>query len=329
MTPEVAARRPAAIAWLWSWAMLGALCSLPAALVALRSPSDGLALALGCIPAAAVGARGGRPSRVAVLVVGLCIGLGLVLGAALSTFWLLAVGGIFVLALGAAVMSAHARVGSLLMTLAVPMVGAGLSFDGDVDAAAGVAALMAVGAVYGWLLCLCWPEESVTAPAHAALPGPATMVEYGVRLGLAGAACAALGFALDLGHKGWATAACLLVMRPTAEMTRLRGAGRAVSVTTGALAACVLAQLEVDESVIAAAIVVALTGLAATRPSRWYVTGGFTSFIVILLLVYGAPDEAERRFDERVGETLLGIAVALLFGVALPALKQRNRGPST
>jgi hypothetical protein len=165
VTPEVAARRPAAIAWLWSWALLGALCSLPAALVALRSPSDGLALALGCIPAAAVGARGGRRSRVAVLVVGLCIGLGLVLGAALSTFWLLAVGGIFVLALGAAVVSAHARVGSLLMTLAVPMVGAGLSFDGDVEAAAGVAALMAVGAVYGWLLCLCWPEEPVSAPA--------------------------------------------------------------------------------------------------------------------------------------------------------------------
>jgi hypothetical protein len=203
VTPEVAARRPAAIAWLWSWALLGALCSLPAALVALRSPSDGLALALGCIPAAAVGARGGRRSRVAVLVVGLCIGLGLVLGAALSTFWLLAAGGIFVLALGAAVVSAHARVGSLLMTLAVPMVGAGLSFDGDVEAAAGVAALMAVGAVYGWLLCLCWPEEPVTAPAHAALPGQATMVEYGVRLGLAGAVCAALGFALDLGHKGW------------------------------------------------------------------------------------------------------------------------------
>jgi acetyltransferase-like isoleucine patch superfamily enzyme len=69
----------------------------------------------------------------------------------------------------------------------------------------------------------------------------------------------------------------------------------------------VLAQLEVDESVIAAAIVVALTGLAATHPSRWYVTGGFTSFIVTLLLVYGAPEEAERRFDERVDETLLGV----------------------
>ena len=61
------------------------------------------------------------------------------------------------------------------------------------------------------------------------------MVEYGVRLGLAGAVSAGLGFALDLDHKGWATAACLLVMRPTPEMTKLRGAGRAISVSVGAL----------------------------------------------------------------------------------------------
>jgi len=55
------------------------------------------------------------------------------------------------------------------------------------------------------------------------------MAEYGVRLGLAGGLRTGIGFALDLEHKGWATAACLMVMRPTPEMTRLRGVGRAVS----------------------------------------------------------------------------------------------------
>ena len=152
------------------------------------------------------------------------------------------------------------------------------------------------------------------------------MVEYGVRLGLAGAICAGVGFALDLDHKGWATAACLLVMRPTAEMTRLRGAGRAISVTAGTLAACVLVLTADEPAAISIAIVVAMTGLGAVRASRWYVTGGFTTFIVILLIVYGSPEDVSGRFLERVGETLLGVGVALLFGVAVPAMRRRGAG---
>ena len=71
---------------------------------------------------------------------------------------------------------------------------------------------------------------------------------------------------------------------------------------------------------------VALTSLAATRGSRWYVTGAFTTFLVILLLVYGAPSEAESRLVERVGETLLGVGIALVFGVVLP---DRRRQPAS
>jgi hypothetical protein len=92
--------------------------------------------------------------------------------------------------------------------LAVPMVGAGLSFEGDVAAALELSGLMALGAVYGWLLCLSWPDQEAEVQA-AALPWRAAMIEYGVRLGLAGATCAGLGYILDLDHKGWATAACL------------------------------------------------------------------------------------------------------------------------
>ena len=101
-------------------------------------------------------------------------------------------------------------------------------------AAAAMATVMAAGAFYGWLVCLCWPEHHEPARRLESRPGRAAMAEYGLRLGLAGALCTGTGFALDLEHKGWATAACLLVMRPTPEMTRLRGAGRAVSVTAGA-----------------------------------------------------------------------------------------------
>ena len=96
MTSAAPTRKPApAIVWRWSWALLGALCALPAALVTLQSPSHGLALAFGALPAAAMGVRGTRGSRHQILVVGLAIGVGLVVGAILASHPLLAVGGIF------------------------------------------------------------------------------------------------------------------------------------------------------------------------------------------------------------------------------------------
>jgi len=311
-----------AIVWHWSPALLGALCALPAAIVTVQDPSHGLALAVGVLPAAAVGVAGPRRSRHAIVIVGLCIGLGLVLGAALGRHWLLAVGGIFVLALGSAILSGRRPAGRLLMALAVPMVGAGLSFD-SIRSATELALLMAIGSITGWLLALCWPERTATHPTTSAAIARTALVEYGIRLGLAGAICAGLGFALDLDHKGWATAACLLVMRPTAEMTRLRAAGRLIAVSAGALAACVVAVAGAPAGVLAGIIVADLTALAATRASRWYVTGGFTTFIVISLLIYGAPSNAQSRFNERVLETLLGVAVAAVFGVAIPAWRRQ------
>lgn len=312
-----------AIAWHWSPALLGALCALPAAVVTVQKPSHGLALAFGALPAAAVGVAGPRRGRHMILIVGLCIGLGLTLGAVLGRHWPLAVGGIFVLALSSAVLSGERPAGRLIMALAVPMVGAGLSFD-NVGSAVHLAVLMAIGSLTGWLLALCWPERTAARPPAPAPMSRAALVEYGVRLGLAGAICAGLGFALDLDHKGWATTACLLVMRPSAEMTRLRAAGRVIAVTTGALAACLLALADAPTGVLAVVVVADLTALAATRASRWYVTGGFSTFIVISLLIYGAPGTAQSRLNERVLETLLGVAVAAVFGVAIPAWRRRT-----
>ena len=234
---------PRAVAWRWSLALFGALCSIPAVLTTTQNPSQGLALAIGVLAPAAVGVSGTRRSRVVSLIVSAAIGLGLVVGSALSLSWWLAVGGIFATCVAAAAASARVRFGSLLLMLAVPMVGAGLSFAGDVRAASELAVLMVVGGAYGWLLSLSWPERPTTPRAETAIPEMAEMIEYGVRLGLAGALCAGVGFALALDHVGWATAACLLVMRPTAEMTRLRGVGRAISVTAGAMAASLLTVL--------------------------------------------------------------------------------------
>lgn len=87
----------------------------------------------------------------------------------------------------------------------------------------------------------------------------------------------------------------------------------------GALVAVILALLDVAAAVVAVTVVIALSGLAATRGSRWYVTGGFTTLIAILMLTYGTLSQATSRFLERVVETVLGVGIALVFGLALPS----------
>ena len=63
---------------------------------------------------------------------------------------------------------------------------------------------------------------------------------------------------------------------------------------------------------------------AATRGSHWYVMPAFTTFLVMLLLLYADPTAASVRFTERVTETLIGVGLAFIFGLALPALAQHR-----
>jgi uncharacterized membrane protein YccC len=67
-----------------------------------------------------------------------------------------------------------------------------------------------------------------------------------------------------------------------------------------------------------------IVGAAATRRSRWYVTPGFSTFLVFLLLLYATPETAGSRFGERLGETALGVAIAYAYGLALPRLMGRR-----
>jgi uncharacterized membrane protein YccC len=154
---------------------------------------------------------------------------------------------------------------------------------------------------------------------------PKPTLGYGVRLGAAGATAAAFGFLLDLEHVGWACAAALLVMRPVAEMQRLRSVGRVIAVAIGALAAIALVRLTPAAWVYSLAAIAALAACGATHRSRWYVTPAFTTFLVFLLLLYSRPGDAASRFTERLLETLLGVGIAYVFGLGLPALTRRRR----
>ena len=237
---------------------------------------------------------------------------------------------IFVLGLLAPLWATRSRAGALVVALALPLTGIGLSFS-SVGAAAGLGLLMIAGSVYAWLVSLAWPQH----PTKPRQPGPAktpkAALGYGILLGCAGASAATIGYLLHLEHVGWVTGACLLVMRPARSLLLLRTIGRAVSVTIGALAAAAFATVSPPNTLIAAAILLVLGAATATHDSRWYVTPGFTTFLALSLILQGAGESPAGRFNERVLETLLGVGIALVFGWIVPALFVRpdQRGRRT
>jgi len=315
--------RAPGLAWDWPAAALGGAYALPAAIVALSNPQRGFAFAIGVLPAAIVGVLPTRRARLAIVVLGACIGVPIFLGGLLSGVPVLAVAAILALGPGSALLAGRFRFGTLAMNLALPMAGVGLSYSAG--KAAGATALIVLGSACACAISMLVPEQRPPAgprarPRRAAAP----TLEYGIRLGAAGATAAAIGFLLDLDHVGWPTAAAMLVMRPAAEMQRLRSVGRIVSVVVGAVVAVALVHATPPAAVYSLAVLAALASVAGLHASRWYVIPAFTTFLVFLLLLYADPQDAASRFGERVLETVLGVSIAYLFGLVLPSLARRE-----
>jgi hypothetical protein len=195
-------------------------------------------------------------------------GVPMFIGGLLAGVPVLAVLAIVGLGIGSALLAARYRLGWVAMTLSLPMVGVGLSYS-NLGKAAAIAGLMVLGSAFACLVSMFWPEH---AAAASPAPMPKPTLGYGVRLGAAGATAAAVGFLLDLEHVGWACAAALLVMRPAAEMQRLRSVGRIVAVAIGALAAIGLVRLSPSAWAYSLAAIVAVAAAGATHRSRWYAT---------------------------------------------------------
>jgi Fusaric acid resistance protein family len=312
----------------WTVAALGAVYALPAAVVVLNDRSRGIALAVGVLPAAVAGLLPTRRGRLSIVVLGASIGVPILIGGSLAGVPVLAVLAIGGLGVGSAWLASRSRLGQIAMTLSLPMVGVGLSYS-NVGQAAGLAGVMLLGSIFACAVSMCLPERTVEATAAGNSDAARPTLGYGVRLGAAGATAAAIGFLLDLEHVGWACAAALLVMRPTAEMQRLRSVGRVLSVAVGALIAITLIKTDPPSAIYSLALIVAVAGAGATHGSRWYVTPAFTTFLVFLLLLDANPHTAASRFNERVLETVLGVGCAYAFGLALPALVKRRRPPSS
>ena len=317
-----------ALAWDWSRALLGVTYAAPAAALVLIDPPHGLALGVGVLPAAAAGLPGPRRARLVIIVLGALMGISIVIGSALAQVPPLAVPAIFALCVAAAMSAPSGKPGQLALGLCVPLIGIGLSYQ-DLRQAVGIALLMVLGSVYAFLVSLAWPARLAADPHTPPTPTGRQMLGYGVRLGLAGSLAAAIGFGLDLDHVGWACGAALMVMRPVPEMLRMRGVDRVGSVLIGAAAGGALMLLDPPNIVLAVALLGALAALAATQASHRWITGLFTTFIVFLLLLLDSPEETTARFLERVNETVLGVSLAVIFGLLVPALLRRRSRPAS
>ncbi|GAC67649.1 FUSC family protein [Gordonia soli] len=318
------------VVWRWAPALVGALTATPAAAVAVADVRAGAALAVGAIPALVLGVPRDRRRRAILLSAGLILGIPMLVGATVAPIPAVAVATIVaipLLATWSAPRLGRPRLSMLLITMAPPLIGLGFSMDGF-SSGVTVTMLFVAGSVvaYGAALAIPirWIADAPEDRPTPVLPG----IGYGVRVALVGAITASAGFALDLDHVGWACAAALLVIRPDRNLQEWRTVGRFISVFVGALTAAAIVDIAPPAAVIAAALVVALAAAAATRGSRWYILPTFTTFLVILLLAYPDVGEAQSRLLERLGETVFGLAVAAIVGLARPALVARVRRPS-
>ncbi|MFJ4223644.1 FUSC family protein [Microbacterium sp. NPDC089695] len=314
------------IAWSWRNALHGIALALPAAVVMLRDPTAGLALAVGVLPAMALGVGASRRQRLSGLLVGVLAGAAIVLGAAVGGIPVLAVVTVFVACVAVAVLAADPgrRLATPLMILGLPLIGTGLSFGSIADALP-AAGLIVLGSAYAVLVSMLWPDRpAAPRPARSATTRAAMLV-YGIQIGLAGALAAAIGFALGVDHPGWACTAALMVSRPQHALLVTRGWGRALAVLGGAVLACGVAALR-PPAAVAAVILVLIIGVGtATAGSRWYVFPFFPTFVVLSLLLLGETASPAHWFVERVGMTLVGVALALGAADVVPRLAAQRR----
>lgn len=323
-TESPVSRRPA-LAWSWQRALAGVVFGLPAAVVTVVNPELGIGLAVGVLPAAMIGIPARRRKRVVILLIGTLAGLSLFAGGLLAHLpMILAAVLLAAIVTGASLLTTRAPGGRLVLTLCAPLVAAGLSYD-DYATSAATFALLVAASAYAWLVSLLWPARPAPDQPRSPLPSVRAMLDYGVRLGVAAAAVFVLVSSTGVDHPGWAPAACLLVARPQVDLLQRRGVGRVASVILGATAAALLVHLQ-PADVVLAIIAAAVLGLAAgTAGSRWYITSAFTTLLVFLLMLNGHPAETVGAFEARVGETVLGVAAAYLFGWAIPRLRHPIR----
>src|SRR3954454_1889550 len=147
------------VAWDWRNAAFGAVISSVAAIViAFGHIETGLGLLIGAIPAAIVGLPPRRRDRRRVLIVGILFGASQMFGSILAQWTPVAVVGMFLLGLAAALLITRSAMGWVVLTLCLPLAGIGLTYKGLTESA-GVSFLFILGSAIAFVGALCFREN--------------------------------------------------------------------------------------------------------------------------------------------------------------------------
>ncbi|WP_027006830.1 FUSC family protein [Conexibacter woesei] len=273
--------------------------------------SAGMLCALGALPAAMLGVPPQRRGVRRLPVVGAAFALAYILGSILGQVPALAVAALAAAAVGA-IRAADVRPAArILPALVVPAFALGM--NETLPDSLGLAAAFLAGSVWAALVAAAWPRrQPVRAATTATTAPPVPDKMYAYRFAAAGAIGLALGYVLDLEHVAWAAAAALFIMRPDPEAARTRALGRAVATTCGVVAAGLILHRGPAEIALAFVVVAAIAAMIGTRASRWYVTSAGSGLVVLLASGAASADAFHTAFGERLLETLIGAALAVL-----------------
>ncbi|MDA0167425.1 FUSC family protein, partial [Solirubrobacter ginsenosidimutans] len=307
--------------WARTDARHAALSVLPAVVIILAvDVKAGVLGAIGLLPVCLVGIAPQRPQRIAVGIVGLLFAAGVIVGSVLIQVHVLAVIGIFVLCFLSASLMAKKAAGLIVTAIVMPAVAIGMSYDSISDGL-GLALFFALGSIWATLTSLLWPTDSGAASDSAPLLSRAEARRYGILLGLAAATAVSIALIFDFSSRGWTAAATLLVMRPVADMVRLRGVGRALATISGVVVATFVLRLGLSPPAVAALVAIVFIATIATRTSRWYLASAGTAVLILLAILYGTTDTDALHDTSwtRVVENVIGAAIALFYGLLIPS----------
>ena len=197
-----------------------------------------------------------------------------------------------------------------------------------------------MGAIWATLVTYPWPQTQPPS-VNAALPEPSadrdrprrrrTAHLYVCSFAAAAGIGLALGYLLDLSHVAWAAAAAMIIMRPEPGLLASRAVGRVAATFAGVTAAGLLVRQGPTDIALAIILVTAISAMVAVRTSGWYLAPAGSALILLLLSGALSRNAFDASFRDRVAETAIGAALALLFGVALPFVLGRvdHQRPTT
>lgn len=320
--------RTPAITWMWPEAIRGAICALPGAVILLEfNVSLGICFALGTLPVAMLGVPPARNARPRLVAAGFGFAVVYALGCLIGQWAIVAVACVTAFAYAAVLFASRKPAARLLPAILVPAFALGM--NEPVPDGFAIAGMFVGGSVWAVLVAYCWPEKAVpargTAQSPAGSPDRGVVRTYAFAFASAAGIGLAIGFLFDLAHVAWAAAAAMFIMRPDPGLLATRALGRVAATFAGILAAALVVRRGPTEVALALIVVCALAAMIGTRTSRWYVASGATGLVVLLMAGVTSTREFEVSFRDRLGETAIGAALALAFGVALPTAARRLR----